>query len=71
MPVLQMDPSERRIIPAADCLVREGAMKPKPIDDYFAEGLQARGDGKHSHDNPHCTHLATPSPPMNCESRGS
>ena len=26
---------------------------PKPLDDYFQEGLQARLDGKSLHDNPY------------------
>ena len=29
-------------------------MSPKPVVDYFAEGVQAREDGKHARDNPYC-----------------
>ncbi len=29
-------------------------MVSKLLVDYFAEGLQAREDGKHSRDNPYC-----------------
>ena len=29
-------------------------MTPKTLDDYFAEGMQAREGGRHERDNPYC-----------------